>query len=49
MTLAFDAGAVIGVLGGMIGVFGFFVPPEVILPLLVTLLLASSVKVWRYQ
>ena len=62
MTLAFDAGAVIGVLGGMIGlggaefrlplligVFGFVALAAVILPLLVTLLLASSVKVWRHQ
>lgn len=39
---AFGAGAVIGVLG-------FVGLAAVIIPRLVTLLLASSVKVWRYQ
>ena len=59
---AFGAGAVIGVLGGpiglggaefrlplLIGVFGFVALAAVIIPRLVTLLLASSVRVWRYQ
>ena len=44
LALVFLAGAIIGVLGGMIGLGSL-----VLIPLLVLLLLLSSIKVWNHD